>query len=207
MKNLKTDNEIISEIQSGINISENFVEISKRHSAIFYKTASKLLLYKSKCEIKDFYCDKDSIIFKVIQDYKPNKNSKFSTYLANRVKWMCYNEYHHHKKNLTYNNNSFSMNDDACNNEIEYDNSCENYSKCLNHENFKNFLKKIENEKDFRTKKIFQLRYFEGETNKLMPWKIVGEHKDVQLSVQGCINIHNKYLRKFQNEKLQNKKK
>ena len=201
MKNLRTDNEIISDIQLGVNVSDNFLEISKRHSAIFFKTASKLLLYKNKCEIRDFYCDKDSIIFQVILDYKPNKNSKFSTYLANRVKWICYNEYHHYKKNLTYNSNSFSINDESCDSEIEHDSSPEEYSNCINNEKFKNFLKAMENEKDFRTKKIFQLRYFEGKSNKLMPWKDVGKHKDVQLSIQGCINIHNKYLKKFQNQK------
>lgn len=208
MKNLRTDNEIIAEIQVGVNVSENFSEISERHSAIFYKTASKLLLYKTKCEVRDFYCDKDSVIFKVLLDYKPNKNSKFSTYLANRVKWICYNEYNYYKKNLTHTGNSFSIDDNSCNNsELEYDTSPEDYSNCLNNEKFKNFLKSFEHEKDTRTKKIFQLRYFEGKSNKLMPWKQVGEHKEVQLSIQGCINIHNRYLKKFQNQNKNQKRK
>jgi regulator of sigma D len=50
---------------------------------------------------------------------------------------------------------------------------------------------------DKRVSKIFKLRYVDGKQNKLMPWKDIS--KKMNLSIQGCINIHNaaiKYIRK-----------
>ena len=44
--------------------------------------------------------------------------------------------------------------------------------------------------KDNRAKKIFKMRY--KNTKKLTPWKNIA--KKLDLSIQGCINIHNKHL-------------
>ena len=61
----------------------------------------------------------------------------------------------------------------------------------------KSVLSKIRKEKDKRLFKIFYLRYFKGDGNKLMPWRQVCKHAKLNLSVQGCINVHNNYINKI----------
>jgi len=56
---------------------------------------------------------------------------------------------------------------------------------------------------DERVKTIFYERYFCGERGKLKPWKQIAQK--VNLSTQGCINVHNKTLKEFKN-KVKNEK-
>jgi len=51
----------------------------------------------------------------------------------------------------------------------------------------------IEESKDERVKKIFKMRYKSG--TRLTPWKKIA--KNLGLSIQGCINIHNKHLQEI----------
>ena len=53
---------------------------------------------------------------------------------------------------------------------------------------------------DLRVRKIFELRYLIGEDNKVMPWKKIA--KKLDLSIQGCINIHNSFITKIKNKIL-----
>jgi hypothetical protein len=42
------------------------------------------------------------------------------------------------------------------------------------------------------------MRYIVGRKNKVMPWKQIGD--SMNLSIQGCINIHNSAIETFKNE-------
>jgi len=69
--------------------------------------------------------------------------------------------------------------------------SCDSDLKKIEKEELiKNIFKKIDCIKDARVKKIFTMRYKNG--RKLTPWKKIA--KKLDLSIQGCINIHNKHL-------------
>jgi hypothetical protein len=46
---------------------------------------------------------------------------------------------------------------------------------------------------DKRIKKIFDMRYVIGEKNSVMPWRKIC--KEVDLSIQGCINVHDRGLK------------
>jgi hypothetical protein len=46
--------------------------------------------------------------------------------------------------------------------------------------------------------KIFEMRYIIGEKNKVMPWKKIS--KELNMSIQGCINIHNSAIEEFKLE-------
>jgi DNA-directed RNA polymerase specialized sigma subunit len=63
---------------------------------------------------------------------------------------------------------------------------------------FNKVLKIIDNHPDKRVEKIFNMRYIEGIKNKVMPWKNIGD--SLNLSIQGCINIHNSAIKEIQNE-------
>ena len=55
----------------------------------------------------------------------------------------------------------------------------------------------LEKEKDNRVKKIIDIRY-NTTNNKLGPWRVVA--KELDMYIQGCINIHNKFITKVKNE-------
>jgi hypothetical protein len=42
------------------------------------------------------------------------------------------------------------------------------------------------------------MRYIIGQRNKVMPWKDIGS--EMNLSIQGCINIHNSVVNYIQDE-------
>ena len=81
MKDLRSDNEIIKEIKNGVDISKNYQIISDRHSAIFFKMASKYISRKFKEKRLDFFKDKDYYIFQVIIDFDFNKNTKLAAFV------------------------------------------------------------------------------------------------------------------------------
>ena len=60
----------------------------------------------------------------------------------------------------------------------------------------------IDHHPDKRVQKIFKLRYVEPKFNKLTPWKRVS--KELKMSIQGCINIHNSAIKIIRKE-LKNK--
>ena len=70
----------------------------------------------------------------------------------------------------------------------------------LEEEILKYFSDCLDDLQDKRIKKIFKLRY-KGE-NKLTPWRKISQ--EMNLSIQGCINIHNSALRKI-SKNLKNK--
>jgi len=189
MKESKSDNEIIKLIKEGVNLSENYQIISDRHSAIFYKMASKYISKKFREKRIDFFKDKDYYIFQVILDYDPDRNTKFSTYLANRIKWMCINSY----------NKTINCCEVNCPDQLMYNCKDENYS--LDTSLVFEAMNLIKKDKDERVFKIFHSRYIEGKNNDVMPWAEVCKQSDINLSIQGCINIHNKYLNKIRKVK------
>ena len=75
--------------------------------------------------------------------------------------------------------------------------------KFLNQESLGTIYNLISLHPDKRVDKIFRLRYNGGKGNKLMSWKEVS--KEVNLSIQGCINVHNSAIRHIQT-KLQKDK-
>ena len=185
----KTDNELIKEIQSGINIAENFCEICSRHSGIFYKMASKYISKKFREKRLDFFKDKEYYIYQAILDFDETKKTKFSTYLANSIKWTCINDYNKEKKKK------------ECNYPEEFLKNCPNKEDSINDEMIREIIEMLKKEKDQRIYKIFAFRYLEGKNNNVMPWKDVCCQEDINLSVQGCINVHDKYLKKLRKEK------
>ena len=64
---------------------------------------------------------------------------------------------------------------------------------------FNKVLSIIKKHPDKRVEKIFTMRYITGNKNKVMPWRSIGSK--VNLSIQGCINVHNSAVKHIQ-EKL-----
>ena len=172
-------------------------ELISRHSGIYVDMLKK---FGMNClthnQVSDIMNDKDYVIYKAALEYDETK-AKFSTHLANKTKYMCLTQKTKNK------NNKISSNFD----DVQFsqkDNSYTPDEECKLNDSFSRILNLINKHKDKRLKTIFHERYFCGRRGKLKPWKEVA--RKLNLSAQGCINIHNKAVKeislKIDNEKI-----
>lgn len=162
-----------------------------RHSGI-YADMVKRYAYKtlSNHEVFDLMNEKDYVIYKAALEYDESK-AKFSTHVGNKAKYLCLSKKTANKKNkktLSFDSIDFSEKSD----DLYPDERCE-----IN-ESFASIINLINSHQDERVKVIFKERYFAGEKGKLKTWKAIGQK--VNLSAQGCINIHDKCLIEFQKQ-------
>ena len=189
MNNELTDNYLITTVQNSTKTSSSCLnELIERHSGIYIEMVNNYVPDNSPLINKsDLIDDKNYYIYKAALKFNPEKGTKFSTYLGNETKWMCLNLYNKKKKNP----------------EISYEHDCFDRSEFiedqseqrLNLDIFNQVIRMAEQHPDSRVSKIFKMRYIEGQKNKVMPWQKIGE--DLQMSIQGCINIHNSALSVF----------
>ncbi len=189
MSAVQSDYTLISNIQK-TNDEDSLLEIIDRHSGIFHTMVNQFMSHP-QCSVdkKQLVGEKDSTIYSAALNYDPNRNTKFSTHLANQTKWKCLNILNKKKKNR-------EVFIDGASNYIEP--SCESFVGEINKEEaFILFKKCLKREKDARVKKIIDLRYG-VDNNKLTPWRKIAE--DLDMSIQGCINIHNRFINKVKKE-------
>lgn len=180
----KTDLELVEGIKNK-NCSECLQELFDRHSGICVDVFSKYsgALIKNSVILRDVLEQKEYIIYKSAMSYDPSKGSKFSTWLANQMRYFCLNSMN---KNRLVATDEESMN-------------CIVHARCLHsydEEGLLNdkvdFVKNIISQvKDKRVKKIFNIRYFNGAAKKT-PWAKIA--KELGVSTQTAINLHNKTI-------------
>ena len=180
-RKMEEDLYLINKVKN-IGDQDSVMELINRHSGIYIEMVNKYLPDSLEGINKgDVLEDKNFCIYDAAIKFDENKNTKFSTYVGNLARWKCLNIYN---KNVKFPQSSIS--------EI-YDQSvsCDSQLKDIEkQEELKNIFKIINNSGDERVKKIFKMRYKDGK--KLTPWKKIA--KKLDLSIQGCINIHNKHL-------------
>ena len=182
---MESDLSLIDKIKKE-NDESSLIELIHRHSGIYTSMVNKFASSKSVFIDKDLMMDdKNSSIYLSALKFDELRETKFSTYLANETKWKCLNIINKSKKR----NESF-IDDDA--NFIEP--SCEDFISEINrNEILKQFKDLLEKEEDKRIKKIIDMRY-NSDNNKLVSWRIIAE--ELGMSIQGCINIHNRFIEK-----------
>jgi hypothetical protein len=182
---MDADISLIEKIKSK-NDSDSLQCLIDKHSGIYIETVNKTIsnasFFIDKKEILD---DKDYYIYEAALKFEPERNVKFSTYLAYETRWRCLNIYNKQKKfqreplDDNFNNqpdNSFFLE------EIE----TQEYISMI--------IDLAKEQKDQRIKKIIDMRY--GLTyNKPHGWKEVAAN--VKMSIQGCIDIHDKFIKKI----------
>jgi DNA-directed RNA polymerase specialized sigma subunit len=178
-----SDQDLINNIKNKNQINESLQALIDRHSGIYIEIVNSFLRSCNNDSLKDdILKDKDLAIYDSAIKYNTEKGAKFSTFLGNEAKWACLNASNRNKKYLALNDSTFDLED----------------IKCENHENtdlFKQqvlieFNEHIKNHPDKRIQKIFSMRY--SGNKKLTPWRKIS--KEMKLSIQGCINIHNAAL-------------
>tara|TARA_B000000557_G_scaffold264724_1_gene271279 strand:+ start:1239 stop:1835 length:597 start_codon:yes stop_codon:yes gene_type:complete len=183
-----SDIELINIVKDCSDISAEAMDvIISRHSGIFIEMINHFVPCNSPyCSREDFIEDKTFYIYKALMKYDESRGAKFSTHLGNEAKWLCLNTYNKNKNRQEIP----SSDTDFDKNLIE-----EPHKEAIKNEAYKNIIKAINEHPDIRVKKIFTMRYIQGERNKLMPWKKIS--KALDMSIQGCINIHNSTIEKL----------
>ena len=184
-----SDYTLISNIQEE-NDEDSLLQIIDRHSGIFHTMVNQFMSHPHCSLDKSLLVgEKDSTIYSAALNYDPTRKTKFSTHLANQTKWKCLNILNKKKKNkelqLDDNSNYDEPFSDGFLREIDKGEAFSLFNKCL------------KKEKDERVKKIIDLRYG-VDNNKLTPWRKIAEKLD--MSIQGCINIHNRFINKVKKE-------
>ena len=185
-----SDIELIERVKSEEDPNPFISEIINRHSGIYldivntYSSSDSPFIDRSEL-IKD----KNYNIYKAILKYNPSKGAKFSTYLGNETKWLCLNTYNKNKRHPTITTETL----DLFHPDLEL--YTESIKENIERDIFNKVINLIEKHPDKRVEKIFKMRYIIGKKNKVMPWKTIGNK--MNLSIQGCINIHNAAISSF----------
>ena len=184
-----TDQELIDLVKSNSRkASQAMTEIINRHSGIFIEMVNHFVPINSPyCDRKDLIEEKEYHIYKALLKYDESRGAKFSTHLGNEAKWLCLNSYNKAKSKST-----FSCSDQQFDIEPQFN----PISKTIEQDAYNKIVKIIEDYPDERVQKIFKMRYIKGDGNKVMPWRKISN--ELNMSIQGCINIHNTAITKIQ---------
>lgn len=194
-----TDETLIENIQSNVKTEESLSILISRHSGIYLDMVNNYSSPQNPfANYEELIKDKEYKIYSAAIKFDKNKGAKFSTYLGNETKWMCLNTYNKNKRKPALHAENIENMPES--NDIN-ENSVENNIK---KDLFDKVLSLISEHPDKRVEKIFNMRYIVGQRNKVMPWKDIGS--EMNLSIQGCINIHNSvvgYIRGELSEELE----
>ena len=164
------------------NDNDSIKELINRHSGIYIEMVNRYIPNSLEGVNKeDIIQDKEFSIYDAAINFNVDKNTKFSTYVGNLTRWKCLNIYN---KKIKYPQSSI---EGVVTEKIH--NSSE-FTETEKKETIKNIISTINEMTDKRARRIFKMRYDSG--IKLTPWKKIA--KKLDLSIQGCINIHNKHL-------------
>lgn len=181
----KTDLQLVKKIKtSGDN--DSFVEVCRRYENVFYKICQKYInaLSMSGVNPQDIFDEKNFIIFHCVSTFKPNKNTKLSTWIGNYARYLCLNSINARRFILP------STNEDV-QRYIEESQTKNDYLSSLNssQEDYDYILNILKQLKDDRIIEIFNHRYC---SNKKIIWSNIA--KKMNISTQTAINLHNKGL-------------
>ena len=182
----QSDLSLINKIKDS-NDEGSLMELINRHSGIYHTMVNNFLSGPKNVGDKgNLLDDKVHEVYSCAIKFDPSKNTKFPTYLANHTKWKCLGVLNKKKKQQ-----EISFEDEN----IFFEPSCDSFIENLSKDEIlKTFSKFLEKETDDRVRKIIDKRY-NVDNHKLRPWKIIAE--ELGMSIQGCINIHNKFLTKI----------
>ena len=188
-----SDLDLIKNLQNQVDIQNSLTELVYRHSGIYLDMVNNYASPNNPfIDYHELIQDKEYKIYDAAIKYDPDRGAKFSTYLGNETKWMCLNLYNRNKRRPAFQSEYIENMPES--NNIEDDTISESIKQDL----FNKVLSIIKQHPDKRVEKIFKMRYIVGTKNKVMPWKQIGDQ--MNLSIQGCINIHNSAVEHVQQE-------
>tara|TARA_R100000008_G_scaffold81831_1_gene65475 strand:- start:6892 stop:7497 length:606 start_codon:yes stop_codon:yes gene_type:complete len=184
------DYQLVNNIQEDKEADFSLQELIDRHTGIYLDIVNKYTQSASTTNKLDLIDEKDYNIYQAALKYKSDKGTKFPTFLGNETKWICLNRNNKRKKESQVNIDDIKETDILRSKNEKFQKE--------DFEIFSEAIKFSKKHKDKRVEKIFEMRYITGEKNKVMPWKKISE--ELEMSIQGCINIHNSAIEKFKIE-------
>lgn len=190
--NLLSDTQLVSNLQVGVNPEQSLEELVHRHSGIYitmvnnYSPTHTSGIVSNRSELLK---DRNYYIYKAALKYDDTRNTKFSTHLGNETRWLCLNLYNKNKNSKEVCMDGTNLNKKELSSREDKKIDLEVLSKIMN---------MVNKDPDNRVSKIFKMRYIEGHKNNVMPWNKIC--KPLKLSIQGCINIHDKTISKIKKE-------
>jgi DNA-directed RNA polymerase sigma subunit (sigma70/sigma32) len=185
------DEDLINNIQNNKYTDRCLNVLIDRHSGICIDMINSYMSSGYNISLRqELIDDKDYQIYESALKFDPHRGTKFSTYLGNEIKWRCLNIYNKSKrhKHIPVEENL-----------INYFSYLSRDNECNESEKFNEVIKKAQSYSDKRIGKIFHLRYVIGKNNSVMPWKNISSQ--LNMSIQGCINIHNSFIENFKKQK------
>jgi len=178
------DLELVTNIQNHQDVESSLKELVDRHSGIYYDIINKLVPAQSTyCNKNDLFSDREFNIYNAALKFDSTRGAKFSTFLGNETRWVCLNAYNKARKK------PIDSRDPQDLDFLDKIDNCDIIDQTLLNE----IYSMVEKHPDGRVGTIFRLRYKEGLGNKVLPWKDVSPH--VNLSIQGCINVHDAVIK------------
>ncbi len=199
-----TDSVLINKIKAGD--EESLMILVDRHTGLYVDMTNQYAQRLSQqFEKNDFLQEKPSFFYECALQYDSKFKTKFSTFLANQIKWKFLNLQNSSKNHPTfsYNHQPICSQTECAHQKVpdkpfsnilvyEFDFIKEDIEKndalCI----IKDIISKS---KDKRIRKIFKERYKQYKNKSITPWSIVSVK--VGMSIQGCINLHNQTIKKI----------
>jgi len=176
------DLDLIDKVKN-LNDSLALKELASRHSGLCHQIIKKY--YKSIIDFgldpEEIANDKTYVIYKSALNFDPLKNTKFSTWVGNQMRYHCLNC-------INKRSNTVNMDETSIKSIIEKRQLCFHNSTNFIKDKSEQIFLILNKMKDSRVIDIFKMRYFQGK--KLTPWHIIG--KKMGISTQTVINLHNK---------------
>jgi len=187
----QTDITLTENLKKDIEAEASLRELVDRHSGIFLNIVNNYVPNNSPtCHKQDIIDEIEYYIYNAGLKYDQTRGAKFSTFLGNEAKWLCLNQHHKNKKYLLA---ASPESEFAFNNSPAPEEEKQEHNPHMNEALLCSIFEIIEKHPDERVRRIFKMRYLDPEFNKLTPWQKVG--KELKMSIQGCINIHNSAIK------------
>ena len=176
-----TDLNLIKKIKEK-SCNESLKELISRHGGICFSMGKKFSC-NSSFNIHDLTDNKDWIIYSAALSFNGEKGSKFSTWLANQVKFYCLNLKNKTSRYIETESDTieFLVN--------QYHNSCNDKSN--KKELINTLFDLLDQIKDENMKKAIHYRYFSSK-EKILNYCEIGEILNV--TPQTVLNWHNKFI-------------
>ena len=159
----------------------SFKCILERHTGIVIKMMFKYkrFIESNGLNFDEVLDEKQYLVYESVRSYDASKNTKFSTWLGNQVRYFCLNRVRKESRKISMPEEKLTFFLD--NNDQEANINFDEIKELVLY-----LLSKL---KDPRMKTVFNIRYFSG-SRKAVPFKEIAKKMDV--APQTVVNLHNK---------------
>jgi RNA polymerase sigma factor (sigma-70 family) len=192
---LNKEIQLIEKAKSGDN--DSMLELIKKHSGICVEVYKKYIGLPNISGFisEDIISSKDYVIFNSVKTYDPSHGSKFSTWLANQMRYYCLNTINKSSK-LVPTEDSLLINIIEKNTQESSPARIEELKDKKN-EALEMVKQTLENLKNKKIKQCVQKIYFSEDDVKKTYTQVA---KEMNVTVQTVINWHNKFLKLIKNK-------